>query len=176
MPYDTTTSPELNGHPVTNKVMAMLEQGASGRDLDLLEYDWKAMAEEATAQMKRQPATPAPARGVTEFLTSMEFDIPAGMRPEALTVLYAAETDYAVKEIAAGTIARLWRLPGTRGNFILWRVADATELHAHLSGLPLWRFVTNLQVYPVAHHPMDPGMAPSPQAVARARPAGFGAL
>ena len=57
----------------------------------------------------------------------------------------------------AGQLRRLWRIPGRWANWSLYDVADATELHAALSSLPLYPWM-DIEVHPLAEHPNDPGL------------------
>ena len=54
-----------------------------------------------------------------------------------------------------GKLKRLWRIPGRWANWSLYDVADATELHAALTSLPLYPWM-NIQVHALAEHPNDP--------------------
>ncbi len=51
---------------------------------------------------------------------------------------------------------RIWRLPGRFANVSLYRTADATELHAALTSLPLWPFM-DVRVEALAVHPLESG-------------------
>lgn len=51
-----------------------------------------------------------------------------------------------------GKWRHLWRVAGQYSNVSIFDVADHDELHAMLSTLPLFPFMT-IQVTPLAHHP-----------------------
>ncbi|GAA4487046.1 muconolactone Delta-isomerase family protein [Actinoallomurus oryzae] len=55
--------------------------------------------------------------------------------------------------MAAGTIRHFWRIPGRRGNIGIWSAADADELEAALTSLPVWPYA-DIEVTPLARHPM----------------------
>ena len=69
--------------------------------------------------------------------------------------LVVKERAHAAELAARGFLVRMWRVPGRRENWGLWRAADATHLHEILSGLPFWPFM-DLEVHPMAVHPVDP--------------------
>lgn len=52
----------------------------------------------------------------------------------------------------AGKWRHLWRIAGEYANVSIFDVADHDELHAILSGLPLFPFMT-VEVTPLARHP-----------------------
>jgi muconolactone D-isomerase len=57
---------------------------------------------------------------------------------------------------AAGTLVRLWRVPGERANWGIWSARDADALHVALTSLPLWPWC-EVTVHALARHPNDPG-------------------
>ena len=89
-----------------------------------------------------------------EFLVRIEVDLPADLDPDRRASLVEAEAARGRELRAAGTIARIWRVPGRQANVGIWRAADATELHAAISSLPLfdWMSVT---VDPLATHYLE---------------------
>lgn len=90
-----------------------------------------------------------------EFLVHIEVRWPPDGDLEEHARLVAAERVRARELVAAGTIRRLWRIPGRRANWGLWAAADATELHAALSSLPFFPWL-DIQVHSLATHPSDP--------------------
>ncbi len=90
-----------------------------------------------------------------EFLVRIDVDWPAGRDADELNRLTEAERQRAGQLAASGHIRRLWRIPGRRANWGLWHAADATELHAALSSLPLYPWLS-IRVFPLAQHPSDP--------------------
>jgi muconolactone D-isomerase len=57
-----------------------------------------------------------------------------------------------------GIMVRLWRVPGQRANWGIWRANDCDQLHNALASLPLFPYMT-ITVHPLATHPNDPGGA-----------------
>jgi muconolactone D-isomerase len=54
-----------------------------------------------------------------------------------------------------GILLRLWRVPGRRENWGIWKANDCDELHNALASLPLFQYLT-ITVHPLASHPNDP--------------------
>lgn len=90
-----------------------------------------------------------------EFLVNIEVGWPPDGDPDELARLTAAERERAGELAAAGTIRRMWRVPGRRANWGIWEAADATALHAAIRSLPLFPWL-DVDVIPLAAHPSDP--------------------
>lgn len=86
----------------------------------------------------------------------IEIRFPEGMPEERRAELFAAEARRGRELIEAGTLVRIWRLPGRLANVSLYRAADATELHAALTSLPLWPYM-RVRIEALAAHPLDTG-------------------
>jgi muconolactone delta-isomerase len=54
-----------------------------------------------------------------------------------------------------GVLLRLWRVPGRRANWGIWRAEDCDQLHTAFVSLPLFSYLT-ITVHPLASHPNDP--------------------
>lgn len=100
-----------------------------------------------------------------EFLVSISIELPLDLDDERRGALLAAEAARAAELASAGLLVRLWRIPGRLANRGLWQAADATELHAALTSLPLWPWM-KVDVEPLARHPSDPLWAVRERAVA----------
>ncbi len=79
---------------------------------------------------------------------------PETMEADQLLSLISAERARGKELKDAGTIARIWRIPGTKNNVGVWNAADASELHAAISSLPLFAYM-NVEVTPLATHPLE---------------------
>lgn len=90
-----------------------------------------------------------------EFLVRIEIGWPP-MEPARRQQLEAAELARGSELRAAGTIARIWRLPGRTANAGIWRAADADQLHAAISSLPVFPWM-DAEVTPLATHPLEGG-------------------
>lgn len=90
-----------------------------------------------------------------EFLVEIDVAFPPDGDQALKAELVAAEGRRAVELAAAGTIKRLWRIPGQWANVGLWEAPDATALHTALASLPLFPWL-KITVRPLARHPSDP--------------------
>jgi muconolactone D-isomerase len=90
-----------------------------------------------------------------EFLVNIEVGWPADGDPDELARLTAAERVRGAELAAAGTIRRMWRVPGRRANWGVWEAEDATALHAAIGSLPFYPYL-DVEVIPLAAHPTDP--------------------
>lgn len=75
-------------------------------------------------------------------------DLPAGERAEIL----AREKAYAQDLQRQGKWRHIWRIAGQYANVSIFDVRDNAELHAILSGLPLFPFM-QIEVAPLLRHP-----------------------
>lgn len=92
-----------------------------------------------------------------EFLVEIEVKWPPDGDPAQRAELIAAEGRRAAELAAAGTVRRLWRIPGRWANVGLWEAPDATALHDAIASLPFYPWLT-ATVRPLARHPSDPAM------------------
>ena len=90
-----------------------------------------------------------------EFLVHIEVRWPPDGDPEQRARLVEAEAARARELAAAGTIKRLWRIPGRQANYGLWSADDATALHTAISSLPFFPWL-DVEVIALAEHPSDP--------------------
>jgi muconolactone D-isomerase len=96
-----------------------------------------------------------------EFLASIEVRWSRGRDPDELDRTLAAERARVRELAAAGTLVRLWRVPGRWANWSLWQAPDATALHEAISSLPMYPWI-EVSVHPLADHPNDPGRSTEP--------------
>jgi len=89
-----------------------------------------------------------------EFLVRTEIDLPAAMDAERRAGLVEAEAKRGRELRAAGSIVRMWRVPGRTANVGIWSAADATDLHALLAALPLFDWMS-MTVEPLATHYLE---------------------
>ncbi|AXB41614.1 muconolactone Delta-isomerase [Amycolatopsis albispora] len=82
----------------------------------------------------------------------MDVRLPAEMDPSSRADLIAREKAYSQRLQREGKWPHLWRIAGEYANFSVFDVADHDELHALLSGLPLFPYLA-LEVTPLATHP-----------------------
>jgi muconolactone D-isomerase len=89
-----------------------------------------------------------------EFLVHITVNLPLDMPEPRRSELIEGEHTRALELIAEGKLVRIWRLPGRFANVSLYRVADATELHAAITSLPLWPWM-DVHVEALAVHPLE---------------------
>lgn len=91
-----------------------------------------------------------------EFLVNTQLVRPATATEADVAELMAAERVRAAELMAAGTLKKLWRVPGKWGAWALYEAPDATAFHAAITSLPLFPWMT-VEVHPLAQHPFDAG-------------------
>lgn len=89
-----------------------------------------------------------------EFLVRMEVTLPPDMDPGVQASLLEDEAKRGRELIEAGTIVRIWRIPGRYANTGIWEAADATALHDAITSLPLFPYV-DAEVTPLATHYLE---------------------
>jgi muconolactone D-isomerase len=89
-----------------------------------------------------------------DYLVRIDVALPAAMPDGELSSLMAAERARGRELRDAGTIQRIWRLPGGLRNVAIWRAPDATALHEALTSLPTYRYCT-IKVDALATHPLE---------------------
>jgi muconolactone D-isomerase len=82
----------------------------------------------------------------------MDVQPPRDMPATEFDTLKAAEKARAEELQRQGKWRHLWRIAGAYANYSIFEVADHDELHAILSGLPLFPFM-RIDVTPLARHP-----------------------
>ncbi len=90
-----------------------------------------------------------------EFLVRFEAVPPETMTGQEREDLRVLERARAGELRAAGILKRLWRVPGRRGVVGLWEAPDATALHDALSSLPMFPWMQDTAVEPLAVHPQE---------------------
>jgi muconolactone D-isomerase len=86
------------------------------------------------------------------YLVHMRVELPPDMPPEVAADIKAREKQYAQRLQEDGRWVHLWREVGQYANYSVFDVQDHDQLHALLSGLPLFPYM-RLQVTALAQHP-----------------------
>ncbi|KIY38395.1 muconolactone delta-isomerase [Pseudomonas sp. 10-1B] len=86
------------------------------------------------------------------YHVKMDVNIPRDIPLETVEAIKAAEKKRATELQEAGKWPHLWRIVGQYSNISIINVESNDELHALLSSLPLFPFMT-IQVTPLAKHP-----------------------
>jgi muconolactone D-isomerase len=82
------------------------------------------------------------ARGNTMlFYVSIKVTIPPETDPQTLEALKKQEVAHAAELEARGKWLHVWRVVGKWANVSIFDVSDTSELHAILTGLPLYPFM-----------------------------------
>jgi muconolactone D-isomerase len=89
-----------------------------------------------------------------EFLVEIQVNFPPDLPAEQLNAVVKNE-DVRGRELkAAGTIVRIWRIPGRRANVGIWAGADADEVHRAITSLPAFPWI-DARVTALATHPLE---------------------
>lgn len=89
-----------------------------------------------------------------EFLVRTENRLPADTPDEIRDQLRAGERERAQQLRDAGTLQRLWRVPGRNATVGLYRAEDPGALHDALTSLPMWKWM-DVTVEALATHPQE---------------------
>lgn len=86
------------------------------------------------------------------FLVRMDVNIPLDMPKDKADAIKATEKAYSQDLQKQGKWTHLYRVVGEYANYSIFDAADNDELHAMLSGLPLFPYM-QIHVTPLAKHP-----------------------
>ncbi|KQV47158.1 muconolactone Delta-isomerase [Massilia sp. Root335] len=86
------------------------------------------------------------------FHVRMNVHLPASLASADAAALRQAEKDLAQRLQREGKWRHLWRIAGQYANVSIFDVADAEELHALLTSLPLFPYM-QIDVMPLCRHP-----------------------
>ena len=90
-----------------------------------------------------------------EFLINIQINWPSNLASNEIERLSKAEREMAADLADSGHLMRMWRVPGRRENWGLWRASDPSEMHEIISSLPVWPYM-EVKVHALAGHPVDP--------------------
>jgi muconolactone D-isomerase len=86
------------------------------------------------------------------FLARMDVTFPPHLTPEEVADYQAREKEYSGSLQRSGKMAGIWRIVGEYANHSLFDVESNDELHAILSGFPMYPYM-KIKVTPLAKHP-----------------------
>lgn len=86
------------------------------------------------------------------FMVQMVVQIPSTLAPEVADEIKRKEKEYSQQLQRDGKWRHLWRVVGEYANVSVFDVSGNDELHAILSGLPLFPYM-EIKVTPLANHP-----------------------
>lgn len=93
------------------------------------------------------------------YLVHMVVQLPPAMPAAEAEELKLREKEYSQLLQRQGRWRQLWRVVGEYANYSVFDVSSNDELHAVLSGLPLFPYMS-LRVVPLAEHPSRVDPAP----------------
>jgi len=91
-----------------------------------------------------------------EFLVEIDIALPPDLDAGARSELLGREAVRGRELREAGTIVRIWRIPGRLANAGIWQARDATELNDALFSLPLFPWM-DIRVTALATHHLEQG-------------------
>jgi muconolactone D-isomerase len=89
-----------------------------------------------------------------EFLVQIQVNFPPDMPAERLADVLEREGERGRELQGAGTIVRIWRIPGRRANVGVWQGDDANAIHEAICSLPAFPWI-DAHVTPLATHPLE---------------------
>jgi len=89
-----------------------------------------------------------------EFLVHIQVNLPPEMSAEDAAALFAEEGARGRELKQAGTIARMWRIPGRIANVGIWHAETVDDLHQAIASLPAFRWL-DVQVTVLATHHLE---------------------
>ncbi|MEN1925232.1 muconolactone Delta-isomerase [Luteimonas sp. MJ293] len=86
------------------------------------------------------------------FQVRMDVDIPADIPADVIEDIKAREKQYSQELQRSGKWRHIWRVVGEYANYSIFDVESNEELHALLTGLPLFPYM-HIEVIPLCRHP-----------------------
>lgn len=86
------------------------------------------------------------------FHARMDVHFPESMTPEVMADFQVKEKAYSGDLQSRGIMKAIWRVVGEYANYSIFEVDDHDELHAILSGFPMFKYM-DVKVTPLAKHP-----------------------
>ncbi len=86
------------------------------------------------------------------FLARMDVHFPESMTPEIMADFQVREKEYSGDLQSRGIMKAIWRVVGEYANYSIFDVDDHDELHAILSGFPMFKYM-DVDITPLAKHP-----------------------
>jgi muconolactone D-isomerase len=87
-----------------------------------------------------------------EFLVQITVAFPPDMSADELADLMAREVARGQELKEAGTIVRIWRVPGRRENVGIWQAETPDELHEAITSLPVFPWLDARVTALATHH------------------------
>jgi len=87
------------------------------------------------------------------FMVRIDVTLPASMSQTEKDDFRRRENENSMNLMKKGALKRIWRIVGRVANFSIWDVESLDELHAVLTGLPMFPFM-DISVVPLVQHPL----------------------
>ena len=87
-----------------------------------------------------------------EFLVRIRVDFPPDMPSEQLADVMEREKARGRELKDAGTIVRIWRIPGRRENVAIWKGENADAIHDAIQSLPVFPWIDADVTALATHH------------------------
>jgi len=87
-----------------------------------------------------------------EFLVQIKVAFPPDMPAEQLADVMAREVARGEELKRAGTIVRIWRVPGRRENVGIWQAETPDALHEAITSLPVFPWIDARVTALATHH------------------------
>jgi muconolactone D-isomerase len=84
----------------------------------------------------------------------IRLNLPPDLEPELRAQLTESEARRGRELRDAGTIVRIWRIPGQMANVGIWEASGPTTLHDAIASLPMFPFL-HAEVTPLATHYLE---------------------
>jgi muconolactone D-isomerase len=91
-----------------------------------------------------------------EFLVQIQVNFPPEMPRGELEDVLRREGERGRELKDAGTIVRIWRIPGRRANVAIWQAETPDELHQAIMSLPAFPWL-DVRVTALATHYLEGG-------------------
>jgi muconolactone D-isomerase len=89
-----------------------------------------------------------------EFHVEIQVTLPRELTADERSRLTEAEARRGRELQQAGTIVRIWRIPGRTANVGIWEAPEPTALHDAIASLPMFPYLS-ADVTPLAVHPLE---------------------
>ena len=87
------------------------------------------------------------------YLVHTHINIPVGTDAALVERLRANEREHSHKLQVEGKCRNIWRVTGQSASYAIFDVGSHDELHTILTSLPLYSFMTSVNVTPLSQHP-----------------------
>ena len=98
------------------------------------------------------PRGTTPPKRALEFLVRIQVNFPPDISPDQLADVLEREVIRGRELKDAGTIVRIWRIPGRRANVGIWSGDSADAIHEAIMSLPVFPWIDAHVTALATHH------------------------